>query len=144
MTSVAYRDGALSADSGVTGSATYHGSITKLARRADGAIAGAAGNCANLVEFFDWFRRDDGSKLTFTGGVDFEALLISARGRVWTFGDHGIPIPLRAKFHAIGSGTKMLLAAMAAGASSPQAVKIACVLDINSRGPVRTLRLGGK
>jgi ATP-dependent protease HslVU (ClpYQ) peptidase subunit len=52
-----------------------------------------------------------------------------------------LPVPRGAKFWAIGSGAPYALAAMYAGASATEAVKIAAKIDTSTGLPVKTLKV---
>jgi hypothetical protein len=47
--------------------------------------------------------------------------------------------PIKSQFHAIGSGAKYALGAMAHGATAEQAVGVACQFDMHCGGDVMTL-----
>lgn len=142
MTTIAYKDGILAADTCVTDSGAICGTATKLARAPNGAIAGASGNLASCAKFLSWFARDFGmvEKVAKIEG-NSAALIIDKDGTVHTL-DAGYPaFIINAPFHAIGSGSRIALGAMAAGASAEEAVRIACGIDDGTREPVETLRL---
>lgn len=52
-----------------------------------------------------------------------------------------VALPLTDKFMAIGSGSTAAMAAMMAGCSALEAVKIAAKLDDGTSGPFHTLKL---
>lgn len=142
MTTIAYKDGILAADTCVTDNGAICGTATKLARAPNGAIAGASGNLAPCAKFLSWFARDFGmvEKVAKIEG-NSAALIIDKDGTVHTL-DAGYPaFIINAPFHAIGSGSRIALGAMAAGASAEEAVRIACGIDDGTREPVETLRL---
>lgn len=142
MTTIAYKDGILAADTCVTDNGAICGTATKLARSPNGAIAGASGNLAPCAKFLSWFARDFGmvEKVARIEG-NGAALIIDKDGTVHAL-DAGYPaFIINAPFHAIGSGSRIALGAMAAGASAEEAVRIACRIDNGTREPVETLRL---
>lgn len=140
MTTIAYRDGVLAADSLVTlGSTKVHGSYQKIRRIGD-HIIGTAGSVASCQAFIDWIRMGDGETLPPKG--EYNALIIDPRGRVREIENGSVlPVPRGAKFFAIGSGSPYALAAMYAGANAAEAVKIAAKIDTSTGLPVKTLKL---
>ena len=142
MTTIAYRDGVLASDSLVTlGDTKSHGTYIKI-KRIGNLLVGAAGGVADSEQFLQWLKYDDGETPPPKG--QYSALVIDPRGRVREIENGSVlPVPRGAKFHAIGSGGPFALAAMYAGASAVEAVKIATKIDINSGLPVRKLKLKG-
>ncbi len=68
-------------------------------------------------------------------------MVVNPDGEVVHYDRHLVPIRVANEFHAIGSGRKLALGAMMAGASADKAVEIACHYDNGSREPIRTIRL---
>lgn len=140
MTTIAYRDGVLASDSLVTlGSTKVHGSYQKI-RRVGGHLIGTAGSVAACQSFIDWVRCGDDESPPPKG--EYNALIIDPRGRVREMENGSVlPVPRGAKFFAIGSGAPYALAAMYAGASATEAVKIAAKIDTSTGLPVKTLKI---
>ena len=141
MTTIAYRDGVLAADSLVTlGSTKAHGSYQKIKRIGD-CLVGTAGSVADCQAFVHWLQAGDDDKPPPKG--EYSALIIGPNGQVRELECGNImPRPRGAKFFALGSGGPFALAAMYAGATATEAVKIAAKIDTNTGLPVKTLKLG--
>lgn len=141
MTTIAYRDGVLAADSLVTlGSTKVHGSYQKI-RRIGEYLVGTAGSVADCQAFVVWLRECDDNVPPPKG--EYSALIVGPRGRVREMENGSVlPVPRGAKFFAIGSGGPYALAAMFAGASATEAVKIAAKIDTSTGLPVKTLKIG--
>lgn len=141
MTTIAYRDGVLAADSLVTlGGTKVHGSYQKIRRIGDYLI-GTAGSVAACQAFVEWLKSGDDAHAPPKG--EYGALIVDPRGRVREIENGSVlPAPRGAKFFALGSGGPFALAAMYAGASATEAVKIAAKIDTNTGLPVKTLKLG--
>jgi hypothetical protein len=148
MTTVAYRDGVMAADSGSWFSNVVYRSALKVARGPDGSLHGVTGNAGDAGQYIRWvldgmpgdppqpeaINREEGRSA-------FLALVVPPHGdvaRVWTaYGwedHHGVP------FIAIGAGAEMAIGAMAAGASAERAVEIAAEYSTYAALPVRTVR----
>ena len=140
MTTIAYRDGVLAADSLVTlGSTKVHGSYQKI-RRIGQYLVGTAGSVACCQAFVDWLKSNDDSHPPPKG--EYGALIVDPRGRVREIENGSVlPVPRGAKFFAIGSGSPYALAAMYAGATAVDAVKIAAKIDTSTGLPVKTLKV---
>lgn len=144
VTTIAYRDGVLAADSLATiGDTKAHGSYQKIRRIGD-YMVGAAGSVAASEEFINWLlKHGDDDDLPPKG--QYSALVIDAKGRVREIESGSIlPVPRNAKFYSIGSGAPYALAAMYAGASAAEAVKIAAKIDTSTGLPVKILVLKDK
>jgi len=139
VTTIAYRDGILAADSLVTlGDTKVHGSFQKI-RRIDDYLIGTAGGVADSERFIQWLK---------AGGEDecpkgsYSALIIDPRGRLREIESGSLlPRPRNAKFAAIGSGAPYAIAAMWAGATAIEAVKIAAKIDTSTGLPVKSLKI---
>lgn len=140
MTTICYRDGVLAADSLVTlGSTKVHGSYQKIRRIGDYLI-GTAGSVAACQAFVEWLKEGDDTHAPPKG--EYGALIVGPRGVVREIENGSVlPRPRGAKFFALGSGGPFALAAMYAGASATEAVKIAAKIDTNTGLPVKTLKI---
>lgn len=140
MTTICYRDGVLASDSLVTlGSTKVHGSYQKI-RRIDGYLVGTAGSVAACQAFVDWLRMGGEDDTPPKG--EYGALIVDTKGKVREIENGSIlPVPRGAKFFALGSGGPYALAAMYAGASAAEAVKIAAKIDTNTGLPIKTLKV---
>lgn len=144
MTTVCYRDGVLAADSLVTlGDTKIHGHMRKLRRVHDNLI-GVAGGVAECDEFLSWCKAGGYTTETDPPLGEYRALVVQPNGKVLEF-EQGkcLPRMSNTKFYAIGSGAPYALAAMYAGASAVEAVKISCKIDTSSGLPVKKLTLKG-
>ena len=146
MTTVAYRDGVMAADTGITNSGgVRYASVSKMHRCPDGVLMAGAGDYGSVLDLFSWYDRGCPSDDVPEFGDDEDmvvcALVIYPDGRVAYIERDLRECPLEGEFFAIGSGVEGALAAMAAGATAEEAVEIMCGLDIYTNGPVRTERL---
>lgn len=151
MTTIAYKNGIMASDSCWAYDDIQTSSINKIARLKSGGLLGQAGDADSrcVVAAFTNVKtekqlpsREDMVKLR----VDFDGVLVLPNGsifiismavkkdgieaQVWPAGRRGVA--------AVGSGKKLALGAMLAGASARDAVAIACDQDLNSRLPVHT------
>lgn len=135
MSTIAYKDGVLAADTACICNGVYEGRISKTERCLDGTIVAVTGDAAALAPFRDWIS--SGSKKDERPNVeDFSGLVVRPGGSVRNYDTHFVPLDITADFYAIGSGRDIALGAMAAGASAKEAVEIACRYDVGSRAPV--------
>lgn len=140
MTTIAYRDGVLASDSLATlGDTKAHGHYQKIRRIGD-YMVGAAGSVADSQNFVNWLRSGDEENPPPKG--NYSALIIDPRGRVREIENGSVlPVPRAAKFFSIGSGAPYALAAMYAGATAAEAVRIAAKIDTSTGLPVKTLKI---
>lgn len=124
MTAIAYKGGLMAADT-----ATFDGDAIpyhiKKIWRVRGSLVASAGQSSACMAFRDWYAT--GKDVPFERHTDdFDGLVVQADGVVLRMsGQYGQFLRYDAPFHAIGAGTEMLIGAMAAGATAPQAVEIA-------------------
>lgn len=139
MTTIAYRDGVLAADSQVTlGSMRLPGSALKIGKTKAGVLYGGAGSVAACGEFFDWVNSPDDGELP---EGEYSGIIVLPKGEVMEIENGSFLPKMKQKFIAVGSGAPYALAAMMAGATAQEAVKIATKLDIHSSGPIKTVKL---
>lgn len=141
MTTVAWRDGVLAADTLITENDRRCGFTRKIGRI--GSVMWAATGCLiHQVAFNDWMRGGMSGPvppMKTPEGASSTVILI-AGDRLLTFDEHGadhMPLPDR---YAVGSGAALALGAMAAGATAEQAVAAAIEHDIYSGGPITVVR----
>lgn len=148
MTTIAYKDGVMAADSGSWFSNVVYRGAIKIAKGPDGSLHGVCGNAAEAGNYLKWVNDGmvgDPPKPEPTnreeGHSAFLALVAPPSGDVLlvlsAFGweNHNC-VP----YLAIGSGSEMAIGAMAAGADAAQAVAIVAEHSDYAALPVRTIR----
>lgn len=143
VTTIAYRDGIVAADSQLNLGNIKVKSSPKIVLLSSGEILAAAGwmyNIAKAQAFFDqknWRDKLDDAP-EFEEG--FDAILFS-KGKPYYCSRNCIPFPVEHPFFAIGSGTDIALAAMYTGMSAPDAVLLASELDIYTNNKVQIVNV---
>lgn len=137
MTTIAVRDGVMASDSCMSGN--FVTDATKLYKK-DGRIIGICGHVTQALVFVDWYFDRHQRQPSIANENEWEAIVMSKDGlEYW---DASLrPVPIKDKFHAIGSGAELAMGAMEAGKNAKQAVLIACRRDPYSAPPVVTMRL---
>jgi ATP-dependent protease HslVU (ClpYQ) peptidase subunit len=135
MTTIAasLTEGTMSSDSQWTDGAEK-GTCRKV-YRIRGALIGFAGDMKTITQAVEWFRK---GKATPTPRGDISALILSGKLTAWAPDDGFMDVGNQ---FAIGTGAAAARAAMMAGVDVKKAVSIACKIDAQSGGPVRTYRL---
>jgi len=136
MTTIAYRDGVMAADTQETG-ACIKRRMPKLVRLPCGGVAGGCGEVTALRKALAWIARPKGEPPRLK---DASLLVAYADGRVgwiedklWTFCEVHPP-------YAIGSGAQAAMAAMQHfNACARVAVEAAASADPNTSAPVEVL-----
>jgi len=145
MTTIAYRDGTLAADTCVTCSSGRRlpGTHSKICSNEHGWLFGAAGTIADIARLRQWFSTYTGDKrLKGPPGGSYDALLISPKGACLYLELGAIwDAPTDAPFHAVGSGAALAIGAMAHGATAQEAVATAILYDEGSGGRVDHLSI---
>ena len=141
MTTIAYRDGVLAADTLVTEQGRICGHTKKI-RVHKGVLWGTTGCLIHQGQFDSWMlsgMRGAPPSMKTEANATSSAILIADQ-HLLTFDDHGwdaMPLP---EFYAVGSGGPIALGAMAAGASAAEAVACAARFDVYSGGSITELR----
>lgn len=141
MTTIAYRDGVLAADSAVSVNDLLSASMRKIVCRADGDMAGAAGHAAYCCRFLEWFSSGETVEAPKATRGDYyvdRGVIFRRNGDIKIYEELGRSI-VRAPYFAIGSGSHLAIGAMHAGASAPEAVRAAIAHDPYSGGDIVVL-----
>lgn len=139
MTTIVYRDGVMAGDTAMMDRGTYCGQYQKVCRADDGKLLGVCGCLGTVADLRDWFMAGaEGDPPAFKD-EDSEGLLVHPTGRAEWIGPKQKRLDIEGPFHAIGSGFRVAMGAMAAGADAERALEIACDLDIYTRRPIMTL-----
>lgn len=144
MTTIAYRDGVMAADTVAFGGGIKLARLVKIARNDAGDLAGAVGDAGFAFAFLEWFRKGEPEpaiKLVSDRAEDRwdKALIVRAAGRqIEVYEPYG-RFPVSAPYFAIGSGKSVALGAMFMGATAVQAVQAAIALDEGSSGEAMAL-----
>ncbi|WP_316196603.1 hypothetical protein [Bradyrhizobium sp. SZCCHNS3053] len=133
MTTVAYKDGMMAADTLMIKGSTKFGHVTKIVKRDDGALCGGSGNLNWVQAFHRWFL--DGCVDAPPELSEYDNGLIARKGdpEVEVY-EQGGSFRFKANWTAIGSGKEYAFGAMCAGASAEDAVLIACIYDPGTGG----------
>jgi hypothetical protein len=152
MTTIAFKDGIVAADTGMTGGGGSRvGHTVKIVRRMSCVapvafdVAGASG-CASWGHAFKtWFTKGENGDPPPIAHEnqrdDATGVIFRADGSIWVFHSSGRH-DLRAPYFAMGSGGSEARGAMQVGASAEDAVRAAMVLDESTYGDVTVLRVG--
>lgn len=135
VTTIAYRDGVLAADTLMTANGMRAGDQVKIMRRGR-LIIGFAGASRNFEAFRNWLA--SGATGAFSS-EDGNVFIIPPDGCPVVWGDGDTPWRETAPFWALGTGEAVAMGAMQAGSSAEDAVRAAIALDVNSGGEITVL-----
>lgn len=143
MTTIAYRDGVMAADSGVWNGDACSAWARKLAKGSDGTLYGIAGNAAQGTTFLKWV--DGGCRgeqpipeRTGEDGSSFVVLAVSKGGPVRIItarGDEEYDAP----YFSIGGGAATAYGALFVGASAKDAIAAAVEHGCSAHGKIITV-----
>lgn len=158
MTTIAFKDGVMAADSQCTADDDdyYLTDCDKLHVFESGAVLGQAGDddIRALIELLEAEDIHNGEQMPLRSEfaeleIDFVGLLYLPDGTLWKLlieydEDYsawiGSVTKIKSGIAAVGSGCQFALGAMLAGASAVDAVKVACHFDHYSKEPVVNVR----
>lgn len=146
MTTIAYRQGIMAADSFAGGGDVFDGSAIKLRQLADGGVLGFSGELSMLEHVVAWVERGANAyeppPVKYDEDATWTALIAYPTHVVYV--EHTWrTVRLDAEYHASGIGRQFALGAMANGASAEKAVIAACQHSIHTRLPVITMKVKG-
>jgi ATP-dependent protease HslVU (ClpYQ) peptidase subunit len=141
MTTIAWKEGILAADSQVTADDVAYLSADKISIISTRLVIAGAGDCNECLRMEKWFKKvgtDWEKELDSKPSIkkSYEAILVSD-GKPYTLFKDGYPDPLAHPFFSIGSGWKFAMAAMHLGKSATEAILLASVFDINTNDRIR-------
>ena len=140
MTTIAWDGRALAADTQSTDSGELAiGRVIKIGRRGR-VLFGSSGSSSYVAAFLDWGRggfAGDPPKIEKDEGTSSGFVIMGERIVEWF--PCGRRQAFRANLFADGSGYKLAIGAMEAGASAEQAVRIASKYDIHTGGEITVL-----
>ena len=141
MTTIAYRDGILVADTVANRGGLLTGGITKIFRLDDGRLFGAAGGAGYNGAFLRWAAagcKGDPPEAKAEDNSWDTGLIFLPDGELIIY-EPGGHFSQRPPYYAIGSGKEIAAGAMWAGASAEQAVMAAVEHDPYTRAPLTIL-----
>lgn len=142
MTTIAYRDGVMAADSSLTVGETHVASSKKIFRLRNGSIIGFWGTWSHCMLLKD--ALNDGHDIKDIKRKRIKsayAYLVKPHGAIWGIENGVLWQLIRTDYVAGGSGGPVALGALAQGASAVEAVRAAIEHAPGSKGPIHTLKL---
>ena len=141
MTTIAYRDGVMAADSAViTGHQTRVARVRKVHRCPDGTLIGGAGAAWAIQAVWAWFDKgepeDERPEFETEEEELLNLLIVRPDGRVTRMDDTRGEYQVEGEYHALGAGDEGALCAMAAGASAVEAIEIVARFNLYTGLPV--------
>lgn len=142
MTTIAYRDGWIVGEGRETvGERVDRDNCKKLYRLPNGSIFGGAGATHKCIALRQELIKRIRSKPFVLPSLDFKGITaLFVDGLKCFFYEKGMWDEIKIPY-AIGSGAGFALAAMDAGASAEEAVRIACKRDIYSGGRIQKYKV---
>ncbi len=129
MTTIAYRNGTIAADSGMCVGDMRLGQIRKIGYHATGGVCGGAGFAGYVAAFIKWFEGGERGKppVATTDNEQLSRAIIIRPGKldvIETYEPEG-PFEISVDYYALGSGREVALGAFFVGAEARDAVRAA-------------------
>lgn len=148
MTTIAYKNGVMAADSLINYGSFSNGEINKIhvidvpeedgkrVRKAMLAVSGAVWVTEPLIEWIEGgASQEEIPHCLLHAAKEFSCIMIDDQGTVWEF-NNGFFLKCGVEYHSIGSGQMFALGAMAAGIEAPEAVAAAMKHDKATGGAI--------
>lgn len=145
MTTIAYRDGVLAADSQLTRAGVIQGHVKKILKTPQGYLVGACGTYIRCLQFLNWALLDDWDnpvQIENERDTTFSGIVVNPKGWIHDYDDTGVMYRVRAPWYSMGSGWLVAAGRMDGGGTAEEAVRSAIKWDINSGGKVCKVQLG--
>jgi hypothetical protein len=143
MTTIAYRDGVIAADTGMTMAGVKIGTVTKIARNQKGDLCGGAGSATFVHEFLHWFKNGEhGSPpdaVRTDELLDRSIIIIRDDPKTIIIYEPGGLSHCTANYYALGTGKELALGVMFIGGTAEQAVQAGMAHDASTWGTVEVL-----
>jgi ATP-dependent HslUV protease subunit HslV len=144
MTTIAYKDGILAADT-LTTCGNHRDGYAPKAHKVGGVLIACSGTSTYCQAFVEWVRGGREGKSPLVGLADADACNAVVIGpesdvEVWCSAGSWRTTPGDG-IYALGSGQEYAYGAMAMGASAIEAVKIAMRFDVKTGGDVTAVSL---
>jgi hypothetical protein len=144
MTTIAYKDGILAADTQLTYDGHIKGvSTQKIRYLPSGVLFAGAGNVKEILMAENFYSQPNWEdKLDEAPPIkkSFEAIIVS-KGRVLTLNQTLLPDIMADKFCSCGSGWKLAHAAMAMGLGAYDAIKFTATLDVFTNDEIQVINV---
>ncbi len=147
MTTIVADSEGMASDSGTVQGKSIFSLHAQKIFRVKGHLIGITGSCAQSYTIVNDLKiaTEDPIKYFFEwSGENYEGasiLILDPAGKIWCYDGNGVPYRVNEPAIAIGSGGPVAHAALLAGATLREAVKIAITLDSLSNGKVRYMKL---
>lgn len=147
MTTIIADSEGMASDSGSNQGKSILSLNTKKIFRVKGHLVGGCGSCAQSYSIIHDLKtsKDDPIKYLFDNSAEHydgaNILILDPSGKIWFYDGHGVPYRVYEPSIATGSGGTIANAALMAGATIKEAVKIAIALDSLSNGKVKYVKL---
>ena len=142
MTTIAYRNGVMAADSFETWENDIIHACARKLHKFGHTIIGIAGDIEAGTEAAIWYADQSKEKPTYDSEDDFELLILNPTG-LFSMGRRLVPLMVRTPYCAIGTGAAIATGALFAGADAATAVKAASKHDPFTGGRVVTMAMDG-
>lgn len=143
MTTIAFKDNVLVADSLSTAGWNRRGTFEKI-RTHHGALYAGCGSVDCVVQFFEWAETGEPRGFKFAGKADdFAGLIVRFANDVpdvFTVEESFKPWRVTMPFVARGSGSEYALGAMVMGADALEACRVAAKFDLGTGAPFQIIR----
>lgn len=138
MTTIAYRDGVLAADTGLFQGDIWQPDVSKVVANSQGELAASCGDRAYCVAFQRWFERGKpGAPPLCDRGL---SIVVHADKSFTIYQAEGSYKP-NTLYYALGAGFEVAYGALAAGTEATTAVQAAIQHHIHAQGRVESLSL---
>lgn len=142
MTTIAYRNGIMAADSMLTDYGDIKRNTKKIFVLED-VVIGTAGEDGDILRFIEWW--EDGRKASKrprrSTVTSLHLIIVDAHGQAEIWDENYFGEPTKEPFCAIGSGRAIAYGAFEMGATAKEAVAAACKWNVYTQGPVRTMNV---
>jgi len=145
-TIIATPEGMASDSASQTGKTVFSSNVQKIFRIKKHLV----GVCGSIAESYSIVHdlkvaKDTPIKYLFDNSAErydgASILILEPSGQIWCYDGHGVPYKVQEEYVTVGTGGTAARAALMAGATMREAVKIAIQLDTSSNGKIKCVKL---
>lgn len=141
MTTIAYRDGIMAADTQLT-TADRIFRTEKILRLPDGSLFAGAGGFTDVIKVRTWVADGCPDEMPeLSENADIECLWVKPDGSIFLLDKEMELMAVCSEYISIGTGSQYALAAMYMGANAENAVQVACEFDPSTSKPIKLYNL---
>ena len=142
MTTIAYKDGLFCADSLMANHVELLVTTSPKIHKIKDGWLGGCGNPRDVQKLLHLLESIETEKMNVIwSDTGFTGMEVTNTGEIYLWNSELVPVQIKHKFYAVGSGADLAMGAMEYGATAYEAVKIASKYDAYTGGRIQKVKV---